>query len=86
MGVSFLVGGSGSFRVPCLHNKCYGTTFRRATFVSRTGYTHGGNDFPKRAVRHSKRPKITPRLSYPTQHLFVAQRGCWPVFCPVSCK
>lgn len=65
MCVSFLVGGSGSFRVPCLHNKCYGMRFPYATFVTRTDYTHRGNDFPKHAVRHSKRLKYTPRLVVP---------------------
>ena len=65
MGVSFLVGGSGSFRVPCLRNKCYVTLFRYATFVVRSGCGDGGNNSPKSAVRDSKRPKITPRLVIP---------------------
>ena len=47
MGVSFLVGGSGSFRVPCLRNKCYGMLFRYATFVICAHYTHGGNNSQK---------------------------------------
>lgn len=65
MCVSFLVGGSGSFRVPCLRNKCYVMSFLHATFVARLGCSGGGNNSPKLAVRHSKRPKIAPRLVMP---------------------
>lgn len=65
MGVSFLVGGSGSFRVPCLRNKCYAILFLPATFVIHLGCSDGGNNSPKLPVRHSKRLKINPRLVVP---------------------
>lgn len=69
--------GSGS-SLSSLRNKCYVAKFLCATFVTYDGCDSGGNNFPKRAVSHSKRPKITPRLVMPhNMRLSLSGRAGW---------